>query len=74
MKVKATEDEVKAAVESVLGAEASVAGRLDFGNVNGVYKVGDAPGYARTRERLLHLLDSTPEPTRGRRPKGSRRP
>ena len=39
MKVKTLEDAVKAAAESVVGAEARVAGRLDFGNVNGVYKV-----------------------------------
>lgn len=33
------EDELKAAAESVLGTQARVAGRLDFGNVNGVYRV-----------------------------------
>ena len=39
MKVEVTEGDVKAAAESVLGAEAHVAGRLDFGNVNSVYRV-----------------------------------
>lgn len=34
-----SEDGLKAAAESVLGAEARVAGRLDFGNVNEVFKV-----------------------------------
>jgi len=39
MKVSVPDDDVKAAAESVVGAEARVEGRLDFGNVNGVYKV-----------------------------------
>lgn len=39
MKVCAPEDAVKAAAESVVGAQARVEGRLDFGNVNGVYKL-----------------------------------
>lgn len=38
-KLEANPDDVKAAAESVLGAEARVAGRLDHGNVNGVYRV-----------------------------------
>jgi len=39
MGAKTPEDDVKAAAESVVGAGARVEGRLDFGNVNGVYKV-----------------------------------
>ena len=40
MKVQAPEDDVKAAAESVLGVEVHVAGRLNFGEVNSVYRVG----------------------------------
>lgn len=39
MKTDVPEEDLKAAAESVVGAEARVEGRLDFGNVNGVYKV-----------------------------------
>src|ERR1044071_3238755 len=39
MKVEAHEEDLKAAAESVLGAPVRVAGRLDFGNVNRVYRV-----------------------------------
>jgi aminoglycoside phosphotransferase (APT) family kinase protein len=39
LKVEATEEEVEAAAESVLGARARVAGRLDFAGVNAVYRV-----------------------------------
>ena len=45
MKVEALEDGVKAAAASVLGARVHVAGRLDFGNVNSVYRV-EAAGRA----------------------------
>jgi len=37
---RATEEAVRAAAESVLGAEVGVVGRLPFGNVNEVFKVG----------------------------------
>ena len=47
LEVKATEEEVKAAAESVLGARARVAGRLDFAGVNAVYRVeADGGAYA----------------------------
>jgi Ser/Thr protein kinase RdoA (MazF antagonist) len=39
LKVEATAEELKAAAESALGARVRVAGRLDFGNVNRVYRV-----------------------------------
>ncbi len=45
MKVAASEEDLKAAAESVLGAPARVAARLDFGNVNSVYRV-EAAGRA----------------------------
>lgn len=45
MNVEALEEGVRAAAESVLGARAHVAGRLDFGNVNSVYRV-EAAGRA----------------------------
>ena len=39
MRVEATEEDLKAAAESVLCARVRVSGRLDFGNVNGVHRV-----------------------------------
>src|SRR5215207_4183231 len=41
---RATEEAVRAAAESVLGAEARVVGRLSFGNVNEVFKVESRGG------------------------------
>lgn len=38
MRVEPTEEGLKAAAESVLGARVHVSGRLDFGNVNSVYR------------------------------------
>jgi aminoglycoside phosphotransferase (APT) family kinase protein len=55
----APEDELKAAAESVLGARAGVAGRLDFGNVNGVYRV-EAAGRAYALKVFSHA--DWPEP------------
>ncbi|HEX8499109.1 MAG TPA: aminoglycoside phosphotransferase family protein [Pyrinomonadaceae bacterium] len=59
MSQKAPEDEVKAAAESALGAEARVAGRLDFGNVNDVYRV-EAGGRAYALKVFRHA--DWPEP------------
>ena len=63
MKVEAPRDTVKAAAESVLGAEAQVAGRLDFGNVNGVYRV-EAGG----RSYTLKVFRHADWPERGKLP------
>ena len=59
MTVSAREEDLKAATESVVGAEARVAGRLDFGNVNGVYKVS-AGGRAYALKVFRH--QDWPEP------------
>jgi Ser/Thr protein kinase RdoA (MazF antagonist) len=59
MKVEAAEEDLKAAAESVLGAEARVAGRLDFGNINSVYRV-EAAGRAYALKVFTHA--DWPEP------------
>ena len=59
LRVEATEEEVKAAAESVLGARARVSGRLDFGNVNSVYRV-EAAGRAYALKVFTHA--DWPEP------------
>lgn len=59
MKVESAEEDLKAAAESVLGAEARVAGRLDFGNVNSVYRV-EAAGRAYVLKVFTHA--DWPEP------------
>lgn len=59
MKVEASEEDLKAAAESVLGARVRVAGRLDFGNVNGVYRV-EAAGRAYALKVFTH--EGWPEP------------
>ena len=56
-------DELRAAAESVLGARARVAGRLDFGNVNGVYRV-EAGGSA----YALKVFSHADWPERGKLP------
>ena len=63
MRVEATEEDVKAAAVSVLGAEAHVAGPLDFGNVNSVYKV-EAGG----RAYALKVFTYEGWPERGKLP------
>jgi Ser/Thr protein kinase RdoA (MazF antagonist) len=58
-KLEANADDVKAAAESVLGAAARVAGRLDFGNVNSVYRV-ESGGRAYALKAFRH--PDWPEP------------
>ena len=57
--VKTTEEEVKAAAESVLGARVRVAGRLDFAGVNAVYRI-DAGGRPYVLKVFTH--EGWPEP------------
>src|SRR5215213_2659431 len=59
MKVEAPEEDLQAAAESVLGAEVRVAGRLDFGNVNSVYRV-EAAGRAYALK--VFTYEGWPEP------------
>ncbi len=59
MKVEASEADLKAAAESVLGALVHVAGRLDFGNVNRVYRV-EAEGRAYALK--VFTYEGWPEP------------
>ena len=59
MNVEAPGDDLKAAAESVLGAGVRVAGRLDFGNVNRVYRV-EAGGRAYALKVFRH--GDWPEP------------
>ena len=63
MKAKTPEDDVKAAAESVLGAGVHVAGRLDFGNVNSVYRVAAAG-----RSYALKVFTHADWPERGKLP------
>jgi hypothetical protein len=64
MKVKPLEDDVKAAAESVPGTEAYVAGWLDFGNVNSVYRVA-----AGARSYALKVFRHADWPKRGKLPR-----
>jgi aminoglycoside phosphotransferase (APT) family kinase protein len=59
MRVEATEGDLEAAAESVLGAPARVSGRLDFGNVNSVYRV-EAGGLPYALK--VFTYDDWPEP------------
>ena len=59
MQVEVPVEDLKAAAESVLGARVHVSGRLDFGNVNRVYRV-EAAGRAYALKVFTH--DDWPEP------------
>jgi Ser/Thr protein kinase RdoA (MazF antagonist) len=61
MRVEATEGDLKAAAESVLGAPVHVSGRLDFGNVNSVHRVE-----ARGRPYALKVFAHEDWPERGK--------
>jgi len=59
MKVEAPAGDLKAAAESVLGEEVQAAGRLDYGNVNSVYRV-EAGGRAYALK--VFTYEGWPEP------------